>query len=183
MNSLFYKPPKPPIPQHQNAHFISNFNALRHLKYVYETIVSGSRCRYERKHSSCRKRPQSAIVVLISKECIVAKNPPHKRTRATEQRVTDLLKVGVPLSRIGSQLGIGEQTLRRRYSDVISAAGLRRGQRKFDPTPLQRDLVKRLAAVGIPQAEIASFIKVSRSTLLISYHDICLLCSTQVRLR
>jgi hypothetical protein len=90
----------------------------------------------------------------------------HRRTRRTTQLVADLLAVHVPITKIGTALSIDENTVRRRYRDLITAAALKRGQKGFAPSILQRNLTMRLAAVGAPQTAIAAFLGISRSTLV-----------------
>jgi hypothetical protein len=114
---------------------------------------------------SCAKGRLSAKSFQINRNDIMAANLPHKRTKTTVQTVSDLLSCGVPVSRISSVLKIHEHSLRRHYPDLINAAGLKRGQKRFEPTPLQQKLAKQLAGVGTPQAEIAGFLRISRTTL------------------
>jgi hypothetical protein len=77
-----------------------------------------------------------------------------------------LLAVGVTVPRIAAHLRIGESSLRRHYSDLISAACRKPGPKPFEATEIQRDIVRRLAAVGTPQNDIADFVGISRATLV-----------------
>jgi hypothetical protein len=92
-------------------------------------------------------------------------NPDYKRTRSHAMRVRDMLECGIPVWKIAKQLKVSENTIWRYYQDIVDDVGNRRGNQGFEPSDANRNQVKMMAAVGITQADIASFIGISPGAL------------------
>jgi hypothetical protein len=72
---------------------------------------------------------------------------------------------GVPLKGIARFIGVTIPTLKRHYGDVIQRAQLKRGPKPHVPNDLEKELVMKAAAVGVPYAGIASLLHMSKGSL------------------
>jgi hypothetical protein len=94
-----------------------------------------------------------------------------KRKVRDLQRVRDMLSLNIPTWKIAKVLGIDDSTFRRNYRDVLDEANLKNGRKPFEPTDAQRKTVKLMAAVGVPQDDIAKHLDISPGTLREHFHD------------
>jgi hypothetical protein len=88
-------------------------------------------------------------------------NPDYKRTRVHAMRVRDMLECGIPVWKIAKQLKVGENTIWRHYQDIVDEVGNKQGNQGYEPSDANRNQVRMMSAVGITQADIASFLGIS----------------------
>jgi hypothetical protein len=105
--------------------------------------------------------------------------PPHRRTKENETRVRDLVTANVPLWKVAKLLGCQEETIRRNYRDILDELGLTPGAKPYEPSEHERKQVAAMAAIGIPQEDIALFIGIDAKTLKSHFDEDLRLGSTR----